>query len=282
MQRKILRIVTCQCRGFKLPKVCSISKWELNCKSIYLIITLLFQTHFTIKDKFGLFSDGINHIIVFACSFDFRGHIIIVFHFSCCSIHFLKDGTLIESFIGHIHEYISVRQLNSLLGLGVADWHCHQRRGAGHSSTKVGWSLAPWSTTVCAAWPHIVSLSAILAPQCNWNQSSKQPLLCLKGGHHQIPSAEIGFFLYFLASLAKVGDWPSPQKHSARNYDSCQPQFNRDIKAQSLIYLFCCSKDTQNQLCCNALYPRFHCYYHYHVCLQAFINLENQTILHGV
>ena len=178
-------------------------------------------------------------LITFACSFDFRGHIIIVFHFSCCSIHFLKDGTLIESFIGHIHEYISVRQLNSLLGLGVADWHCHQRRGAGHSSTKVGWSLAPWSTTVCAAWPHIVSLSAILAPQCNWNQSSKQPLLCLKDAHQRISICRNRIFLYFFgASLTKVGDWPSPQKHSARNFDSCQPQFNRDKSTKSNLSIF--------------------------------------------
>ena len=164
------------------------------------------------------------------------GHFMVVFYFSCFSIHFLKDKTLKEPFVSHI--YISVRQLSSLLGLRVADWHCQQRRGAGYSSTKVGWSLALWSTTVCATWPHIVSLSAILAPQCNWNQSSKQPLLCLKGGHHQIPSAEIGFFLYFLASLAKVGDWPSPQKHSARNYDSCQPQFNRDKSTKSNLSIF--------------------------------------------
>ena len=106
------------------------------------------------------------------------------------------------------------------------------KKGAGHSSTKVGWSLAPWSTTVCAAWPHIVSLSAILAPQCNWNQSSKQPLLFLKDAHHQFLSAEIGLFVFFWASLTKVGDWPSPQKHSLRTFDSCQPQFNRDKSAK--------------------------------------------------
>ena len=122
--------------------------------------------------------------------------------------------------------------MNSLLGL----WQ--HRRGAGHSLTKVGWSLAPWSTAECAAWPHIVSLSAILAPQCNWNQSSKQPLLFLKDAHHQFLSAEIGLFVFFGPVWQKLEIDLVPK--SIR----CAPltpanHSSIGIKAPSTIHLFC-------------------------------------------
>ena len=86
-------------------------------------------------------------------------HFMFVFHFSCCSIHFLKDKTLMEPFLSHIY----IRQTTEFSSWSL-DFRLAMttKKGSRAQLDKSGMVLGPMiNRRVC-------SLAPYSQPECNF------------------------------------------------------------------------------------------------------------------
>ena len=164
------------------------------------------------------------------------GHFMVVFHISCCSIHFLKDNTLIERFFSHK----DIRQTTEFSSWSL-DFRLAMttKKGRRAQLDKSGMVLGPMiNRSVC-------SLAPYSQPECNFGATVQ-----LESKLKAAPSLPQGCpppnsicrnrtFLYFFGPV-----WQKLEIDLVPKSIRCAPltpanHSSIGIKAPSTIHLFC-------------------------------------------